>query len=171
MLQAFSAGHGAMGLYVANKFIMVIIPNFTLLFLRYLLAAVCLTIVHCFCDPGKAAKPIKIARGLQIYPAAWAGRLWGFGWYAAARHQTERSVAGLADQLHQPDFHCGVCNCPTARTGHGAQTCSLFYPIQPLASTALGILILHEEITPLFLAGAALILFGIVYSSLRDRKE
>lgn len=46
-------------LYVANKFIMAIIPNFTLLFLRYLLAAVCLTIVRCFRDPGKAAKPIK----------------------------------------------------------------------------------------------------------------
>ena len=35
---------------------------------------------------------------------------------------------------------------------------------------ALGILILHEEITPLFLAGAALILFGVLYSSRGDRK-
>lgn len=44
-------------LYVANKFIMAVIPNFTLLFLRYLCATVCLTVVRFFRTPSKASKP------------------------------------------------------------------------------------------------------------------
>ncbi len=276
-------------LYVANKFIMAIIPNFTLLFLRYLLAAVCLTIVRCFRDPGKAAKPIKIARadykyilllglggyavsvGMQqlgtklsgaslaslinstnpIFIVAFAivllhervtarkivcilcavcgaglivgGNLSGSRLSGAAfsilsvllwafssvtvRSFTQRydalsvttygiyvgtvatlpvalwelahtsGVALLRGGILLPLLYIGVI-CTTA--GHTlwnyclskmeASTCSLFYPIQPLASMALGILILHEEITPLFLAGAALILFGVLYSSRGDRK-
>lgn len=86
-------------------------------------------------------------------------------------------VALLRGGILLPLLYIGVI-CTTA--GHTlwnyclskmeASTCSLFYPIQPLASMVLGILILHEEITPLFLAGAGLILFG-VYTPSRRRPE
>lgn len=276
-------------LYVANKFVMTVVPNWTLLFLRYLCAAVCLTVVQRFRDPKKAAKPMKIARGDYKYII-----LLGLGGYAISvgmqQLGTKLSGASLASLINSmnPIFivvfaivllHekvtvrkiicilCAVCGaglivggnlggghlvgiifsilsvltwaftsvsmrsftqrydalsvttygiyvgtiatlpvgvwelvrtpgvnllapsillpllyigviCTTA--GHTlwnyclskveASTCSLFYPIQPLASMGLGILILHEKITPLFLAGTALILFGVLYSSLSDHK-
>ena len=43
-----------------------------------------------------------------------------------------------------------------------ASFCSMFYPLQPLVSAVLGVLILHEEITPNFLIGGAIICCGIV---------
>lgn len=51
-----------------------------------------------------------------------------------------------------------------------ASTCALFYPIQPLTSMTLGILLLHEKLTAAFLIGTALILGGVVYSSLGGTK-
>ncbi len=45
-----------------------------------------------------------------------------------------------------------------------AGTCSAFYPIQPLVSTLLGILFLHEQITLSFVLGAMLILSGVLVS-------
>ena len=47
-----------------------------------------------------------------------------------------------------------------------ASTCSLFYPVQPLTSMVLGVLLLHEHMTLGFFAGAALIVFGVLYSKL-----
>ncbi len=47
-----------------------------------------------------------------------------------------------------------------------ASTCSLFYPVQPLTSMILGVLLLHEHMTLGFFAGAALIVFGVLYSTL-----
>lgn len=47
-----------------------------------------------------------------------------------------------------------------------ASTCSLFYPIQPLTSMALGVCLLHEKMTLGFIIGAALIVFGVLYSTL-----
>lgn len=48
-----------------------------------------------------------------------------------------------------------------------ASSCSLFYPVQPLISTTLGVLVLHERLTPVILVGAVLILFGVLYSTLK----
>lgn len=52
-----------------------------------------------------------------------------------------------------------------------ASTCSLFYPVQPLTSMALGVLLLHERMTPGFFAGTALIVFGVLYSTLGKEKH
>ena len=47
-----------------------------------------------------------------------------------------------------------------------ASTCSLFYPIQPLTSMVLGVVFLHEKMTLGVIIGAALIVFGVLYSTL-----
>ncbi len=47
-----------------------------------------------------------------------------------------------------------------------ASTCSMFYPLQPLVSAVLGVLILHEHITWQFVVGAILICCGIVVNFL-----
>ncbi len=52
-----------------------------------------------------------------------------------------------------------------------ASTCSLFYPIQPLTSMVLGVLLLHEHMTLGFFIGAALIVFGVLYSTLGKEKD
>ena len=52
-----------------------------------------------------------------------------------------------------------------------ASTCSLFYPIQPLTSMVLGVLLLNEHMTVGFIAGAALIVFGVLYSTLGKEKN
>lgn len=43
-----------------------------------------------------------------------------------------------------------------------ASFCSLFYPMQPLVSSILGVLFLHEAVTPGFVIGALMICCGIV---------
>ena len=43
-----------------------------------------------------------------------------------------------------------------------ASFCSMFYPMQPLVSSILGVLFLHEAVTPGFVIGALMICFGIV---------
>ena len=50
-----------------------------------------------------------------------------------------------------------------------AATCSLFYPIQPLVSAILGIVLLNETITVNFVIGGALIVFGILFSVLSKK--
>lgn len=45
-----------------------------------------------------------------------------------------------------------------------ASFCSMFYPMQPLVSSILGVLILGESITPNFLLGAMIICLGIVFA-------
>ena len=52
-----------------------------------------------------------------------------------------------------------------------ASTCSMFYPLQPLISAALGVLLLHEVITMQFVAGTVLICFGIVIMFLPTKKH
>ncbi len=47
-----------------------------------------------------------------------------------------------------------------------ASTCSMFYPLQPLVSAVLGVLLLHEHITWQFVVGAVLICCGIVVNFL-----
>ena len=51
-----------------------------------------------------------------------------------------------------------------------ASTCSLFYPIQPLTSMVLGVLLLNEHMMVGFIAGAVLIVFGVLYSTLGKEK-
>ena len=43
-----------------------------------------------------------------------------------------------------------------------ASFCSMFYPMQPLVSSILGVLFLHEAVTPGFVIGALMICCGIV---------
>ena len=43
-----------------------------------------------------------------------------------------------------------------------ASFCSMFYPMQPLVSAILGVLLLHEAVTPSFVLGALMICGGIV---------
>ena len=45
-----------------------------------------------------------------------------------------------------------------------ASTCSMLYPLQPLTSAVLGVLLLHEAITTSFVAGAVVICVGILIS-------
>lgn len=47
-----------------------------------------------------------------------------------------------------------------------AGTCSAFYPIQPLTSLLLGCVFMGETITPVYAAGAFLIIFGVLVSLL-----
>lgn len=48
-----------------------------------------------------------------------------------------------------------------------AATCSMFYPIQPLVSALLGILLLGEQLSLTFILGGALIIFGVLFSVVR----
>jgi drug/metabolite transporter (DMT)-like permease len=50
-----------------------------------------------------------------------------------------------------------------------AATCSLFYPIQPLTSAVLGVLILGEILTLNFIVGGILIIGGILFAVLTER--
>jgi drug/metabolite transporter (DMT)-like permease len=52
-----------------------------------------------------------------------------------------------------------------------ASTCSLFYPIQPLVSVLLGIPVLGEKVDYRFGIGALLIIAGILYAILSERKS
>lgn len=51
-----------------------------------------------------------------------------------------------------------------------ASTCSLFYPLQPMFSALLGMLILHETFAPSFLVGMVLISADVILSTLETRK-
>ena len=51
-----------------------------------------------------------------------------------------------------------------------ASTCSMFYPLQPLVSAVLGVVLLHEVITWQFVVGAILICSGIVVTFLPTKK-
>lgn len=52
-----------------------------------------------------------------------------------------------------------------------ASTCSLFYPIQPLVSVLLGIAVLGEKMTLRFIIGALLIVGGILYATLAEKRS
>jgi drug/metabolite transporter (DMT)-like permease len=51
-----------------------------------------------------------------------------------------------------------------------AATCSLFYPLQPLTSAVLGVLFLKEVLNLNFIVGSVLIIGGILYAVISDRK-
>lgn len=46
----------------------------------------------------------------------------------------------------------------------GASNCSVFYPVQPVIATLLGIIFLHEQLTTQFVVGSVLIVVGVVVS-------
>ena len=52
-----------------------------------------------------------------------------------------------------------------------ASFCSMFYPMQPLVSSILGVMVLGETITPNFLFGGAIICCGIVAAVFSGRKH
>ena len=52
-----------------------------------------------------------------------------------------------------------------------ASTCSMFYPLQPLVSAVMGVLLLHEVITPSFVLGAVLICAGVVVTFLPTKAK
>ena len=74
--------------------------------------------------------------------------------------ESKRSVRNV-DLLRYGRTHCSRAE---------ASTCSLFYPIQPLTSMVLGVLLLNEHMTVGFIAGAVLIVFGVLYSTLGKEK-
>ncbi len=51
-----------------------------------------------------------------------------------------------------------------------AATCSLFYPIQPLTSAILGVMFLGEMLNWNFIVGSTLIIGGILYAVITDKK-
>ena len=46
-----------------------------------------------------------------------------------------------------------------------------FYPLQPLVSAVMGVLLLHEVITPSFVVGAVLICAGVVVTFLPTKAK
>lgn len=52
-----------------------------------------------------------------------------------------------------------------------ASFCSMFYPLQPLVASTLGILILGEKITPNYLIGAVVICCGIMSAVIAGKKK
>ena len=52
-----------------------------------------------------------------------------------------------------------------------ASTCSMFYPLQPLTSAVMGVLLLHEKITSNFIAGSVIICAGILIAVWADKKK
>lgn len=52
-----------------------------------------------------------------------------------------------------------------------ASTCSMFYPLQPLTSALLGIVLLNEKITLNFVIGGLLILSGILISVVKFKQK
>ena len=52
-----------------------------------------------------------------------------------------------------------------------ASFCSMFYPMQPLVSAVLGVIVLGESITPNFVIGGLIICCGIVAAVLSGRKK
>lgn len=52
-----------------------------------------------------------------------------------------------------------------------AGSCSLFYPLQPMISVLLGFLFLGEKITMSFAIGAVLIISGILFSVIGNKKQ
>lgn len=67
-------------------------------------------------------------------------------------------------------LYMGLCSAPPSPIPSGitvfrvmdASFCSMFYPMQPLVSSILGVLFLHEAVTPGFVIGALMICCGIV---------
>lgn len=51
-----------------------------------------------------------------------------------------------------------------------AATCSLFYPVQPLVATLMGIILLSEVITANFIIGGVCIIGGILYAVMMESK-
>ena len=47
----------------------------------------------------------------------------------------------------------------------------MFYPLQPLVSAVMGVLLLHEVITPSFVLGAVLICAGVVVTFLPTKAK
>ncbi len=64
--------------------------------------------------------------------------------------------------LSQLLWNLGLCYLEASR-------CGLFYPLQPVISTILGVLILHEQISIRFLFGGALIIGGILCNIFSDK--
>lgn len=52
-----------------------------------------------------------------------------------------------------------------------ASFCSMFYPMQPLVSSVLGVLVLGETITPSFVIGGGIVCCGIVAAVLTGKKR
>ena len=53
----------------------------------------------------------------------------------------------------------------------GASNCSVFYPVQPVVATILGILFLNEKLTTQFVLGSLLIVVGVVVSLYQKKRK
>ena len=221
-------------LYTASKVLLDVIQPFTLLCLRYIIAAIAMTILQRLRKPDPNGKPRRIKGGDWKYVImfglggyvlsivggdAGGGHILGIAlslgsvltWSALSVFMRSFSqkydaltvttcgiyVAAIGtlplmlreiithpeiDFLHAKYilvlFYVAIF-CTTiphslwnyCLSRAEASTCSLFYPIQPLTSMVLGVLLLNEHMTVGFIAGAVLIVFGVLYSTLGKEKN
>lgn len=130
-------------LYTANKVLLEAVPSFTLLCLRYLLSATAMTVFQCFRKPDPQGKPRRIQGGDWKYVI-----LFGLGGYV------------LSIGLQQYGTKLA-----------GASLASLINCMNPIVICFFAVLLLHEHMTLGYLAGGALIVFGVLYSTLGKGKK
>ena len=190
-------------LYTASKVLLDVIQPFTLLCLRYIIAAIAMTILQRLRKPDPNGKPRRIKGGDWKFVI-----MFGLGGYVLSMRSFSQKYDALTvttygiyvaaigtlplmlreiithpemDFLHAKYilvlFYVAIF-CTTiphslwnyCLSRAEASTCSLFYPIQPLTSMVLGVLLLNEHMTVGFIAGAVLIVFGVLYSTLGKEK-
>lgn len=52
-----------------------------------------------------------------------------------------------------------------------ASVCSMFYPLQPLTSAVMGVLVFHEVMTMNFIAGGIMICLGVIVSVVEWKRK
>ena len=119
---------------------------------------------------GGRYDPMQVAMLAMIAALPFTG-----GW-AMIELQTNTCVFTVKSVLAV--FYMGIIGTATAHTlwnlslsKMDASFCSMFYPMQPLVSSVLGVMILGEKITPSFLMGGAMICCGIVAAVVSGKKK
>ena len=98
------------------------------------------------------------------HPHGGGGRGAGRGHRPELRQHPGGALSGLVGSgLAQYTWTASLAELP-------ASTCSLFYPLQPMFSALLGMLLLNETFTPSFLVGLVLISADVILSTLETRK-
>lgn len=119
---------------------------------------------------GGKYDPMHVAMLSMIFALPFVG-----GW-SLIELQTSACVITMKSALSV--LYMGIVGTATAHSlwnlslsKMDASFCSMFYPMQPLVSAVLGVVILGEEITPSFLIGGAIICCGIVAAVISGKKK